>query len=142
MSKANKTGKFQSNLKPCGDLEITGSHIRLGDKTWAVSQIKQVVTLKAGSFFLGSLSLIILFIALVVIINTPPATGMGVLFVLILFVALGFMIRSSWISSRTTWVCIKTGLIPVTIFQSTNQEEALNVRSAVERAIAEHTPSE
>lgn len=136
-----KTTNFQSNLKPCGDLEITEAHISLGNKTWAVGQIKQVMTQKAGAFFLGGISIIILFLAIVVIIDTPPETGGGVFFVLMVFVVFGFIIRASWIKSQTTLVWIKTGLIPVIIFQSTDQAEAESVKSSVERAIKEHTPS-
>lgn len=136
-----KKTKFQSNLKPCGELEITETRISLGDKTWPVGQIKQVVTQKAGTFFLGAISIFILLMTIVAISDTPPETGKGVFFVFILFVALGFVIRKSWIKSKTTLVCIKTGLIPIIIFQSTDQVEALNVKSSVERAIAGHTPS-
>ncbi len=141
MNEVRKTEKFHSKLKPYGDLEITEAHVRLGDKTWAVGQIKQVVTQKAGAFFLGGISILILFIAIVAIIDTPPTTGRGIFFVVMFFVVLGFIIRSSWIAARTTLVSIKTGLIPVIIFKSTNEDEAMNVKSCIEKAIAEHTPS-
>lgn len=123
-------------------LEITASHVQLGDQTWAVGQIKEVEIGPAasgiGMIVCGLLLLFFIMVLFAALIDGSAGAAIGLLF---MSIACGYGVYASWIGVNSEQVWLKTGIIPAVIFRSTDKAEARRVKTLLERAIAQQTPA-
>lgn len=123
-------------------LEITASHVRLRNQTWAVGQIKKIgispVASGIGIIICGVLSV---FFAST-FFSALGGGKNGVAVVLLLLASwCGYGVYSSWVGFNSTQVWLITGTLPTFIFKSRDKAEVQRVKEALERAIAHHTPT-
>lgn len=123
-------------------LEITASHVRLGDQTWAVHQIKRVGIGRAASGE-GMVIYGFLFLALGAISLISLVEGAAVFAIILLVITAwcGYGVYSSWDGFNSAQVWLQTGALPVFVFKSRDIEEAQRVKQILEKAIARHMPN-
>lgn len=121
-------------------LEISPSHIKLGQQTWAVAHIKSIVIKPAAS---GTGILVGAFFTCIWLMGVVAALEVGsvtfAVFCLLLAGVAALIAHASWVGINSLAVSIKTDLLMKVVFVSQDKKEAERVKGLLERAIANHT---